>query len=147
MEEDNKIVVRCRAIIFKDDQLLVVKHSVGTDYYVLPGGHLEQGENIKDCMEREIMEELGLRPRIGRLLYINNLIKDGEQNIEFFFEIVNASDYLDINSLGGTHKHELAEICWIGKNDTKKIRPVVVQEDLNSGSILSGVVKFIELNK
>ena len=135
--------IRCRAIIINNNKLLVVKHSKEANYYVLPGGHLESGEKIIDCIKREIMEELGIEPKIGRLLYVNNLIKDGKQSIEFFFEIVNAGDYLEIKNLGGTHKHELAEICWIGKNDTKKIRPVVVQEDLNSGVILSGVVRFL----
>ena len=143
MEEDKKIVVRCRGIIVHNNQLLVVKHSVKTDYYALPGGHLEWGENVRDSLKREIVEELGVEPQIGRLLYINNLIKDDEQNIEFFFEIINAGDYFEIKNLGGTHKHELAEICWIGKNDTKKLKPVVVQEDLNSGSILSDIVRFL----
>ena len=136
--------IRCRAIIIHDNKILVVKHSVDSDFYALPGGHLEWGEDVKTCMRREIIEELGIEPKIGRLLYVRNFIdKNNKQSIEFHFEITNSADFVDITKLTGTHSHELVEICWIGKNDTRKLKPVVVQEDLNSGSILSGVVRFL----
>jgi len=144
MTNTNKLTdIRCRAVIIHQDKILVVKHTVINDYYALPGGHLEWGENILDCMEREIIEELGIKPKIGKLLYINNLIKDGVQNIEFFFEIINSADYYNAEKLTGTHSHELVEICWIGKNDNKKLLPAQIQIDLNSGNLLSDKVKFI----
>lgn len=142
-ESNNITVIRCRAIIIHNDKLLVVRHSKAADYYALPGGHLDQGEDIRECIKREIIEELGIVPEIGRLLYINNLIKDGAQNIEFFFEIINSVDYLDIDKLGGTHKAELVEIIWLDKDSAKELKPNVVQVDLNNGTILSDKVKFI----
>ena len=144
MEINKKIVIRTRGIIVHNGNLLVVKHSVNTDLYALPGGHLEWGEKIKDSIKREIIEELGVEPQIGRLLYVNNFTDINQtQSVEFFFEIINSADYLDINNLNGTHGHELVEICWIGKNDSKIIKPEQVQSDLNNGKILSDVVKFL----
>lgn len=142
-ELDKTTDIRCRAIIIHDNRILVVKHSVDSNFYALPGGHLEWGEDVKTCMRREVIEELGITPEIGRLLYVRNFIdKDSKQSIEFHFEIINSADYLDINKLKGTHGHELVEICWIGKNDSRTIKPQELQVDLNNGTILSDVVRF-----
>ena len=140
----NKITIRCRAIIFYEGKLLVVKHFHGAGFWALPGGHLEWGETIHECMKREIIEELGVTPQIGRLLYVNNFIEKGkEQSIEFFFEITNAGDYLDIDKLGGTHSHEIAEMCWIGMNDSRKILPEEIQIHLNEEKLIADTVRFL----
>ena len=141
--ENKTTDIRCRGIIIYDDKILVVKHSQKADYYVLPGGHLDWGENVRDCMSREITEELGIKPKIGRLLYVRNFIdKNDKQSIEFFFEIINSKDYLKIDDLGGTHRHELAEIYWMKTNDTKGLKPKEVQIDFNNNVILSDTVRF-----
>jgi ADP-ribose pyrophosphatase YjhB (NUDIX family) len=144
MEEVNKItIIRCRAVIIHDDKLLVVKHSVKNNHYALPGGHLDWGEDVKTCLKREIIEELGIEPKIGRLLYIRNYIdKNNKQSIELYFEVTNSADYADISKFNGTHSYELVEICWLGKNDTKILLPQEIQIDLNKGEILSDTVRF-----
>lgn len=144
MKDNKKTDIRCRAIIVYQDKILVVKHSEKSGFYALPGGHLEWGENVKDCMIREIIEELGVKPELGRLLVVKNFIdKNNEQSIEFYFEVINSADYLDIEKLGGTHKYELFDICWIGKNDSREIKPSQIQTDLNNGTFFSDVVRFL----
>ncbi len=143
-ETKNKIIIRTRGIIVHDNKLLVVRHAPDAEYFALPGGHLEWGENVKVCVEREIMEELGIKPEIGRLLYVNNFVSiDFVQSVEFFFEITNSDDYLDLDKLGGTHKSELAEIYWLGAGEKREVVPPEIQSDLNSGTILSDTVRFI----
>ena len=143
-ENNKKIVVRCRGVIVHDNKLLVVRHAPDGEYFALPGGHLEWGESVLDCMKREIMEELGIEPKIGRLLYSNNFINAGfTQSIEFFFEITNSADYLDIDGFDGSHKYELAEICWVGQGEKREIVPPEILVDLNNGTILSDTVRFI----
>lgn len=143
-EENKKIVVRCRGVIVNEGKILVVRHAPEGKYFALPGGHLEWGESVLDCIKREMIEELGIKPIIGRLLYINNFVSsDFIHSIEFFFEIINSADYLNIKSLDGSHKHELAEICWVEKGEKKEIVPPVILVDLNNGTILSDTVRFI----
>lgn len=140
---ENIINIRCRAIIIYEGKLLVVKHSIKNDHYSLPGGHLEWGENIHDCLKREIKEELGIEPKFDKLLYVHNIIKDNIQYIEFFFEVTNTKEYFDTKDFTATHRDELVEICWIGKNADKKLLPQQVQDDLNNGTLLSDTVRFI----
>ena len=134
-EIKKELVVRCRGIIMHQDKILVVKHYIGANFFALPGGHLEWGEEVKECFTREIIEELGIKPEIGRLLYINNLTleeADGKQSIEFFFEVLNSADYYNAKSFTGSHNFELIETAWIGKNDSRKILPNGIQIDLNN---------------
>jgi len=53
---------RCGAFIVKNDKILLIKRiKSGRTYWVFPGGGREQGESLKDCLRREMHEELGLR--------------------------------------------------------------------------------------
>ncbi|SRR5260221_7846274 len=47
-------------IINPSGKLLLVKSHKWKDMYVVPGGHIENGEKIEDALKREINEELGI---------------------------------------------------------------------------------------
>lgn len=141
---DTQIVVRARAVIINEGKLLVVKHPNNMNYGVLPGGHLEWKEDIKECLSREIVEELGVAPQIGRLLYINNYIeKETIQSIEFIYEIVNSKEYLNLENLKRTHSHEIAEICWVKPSDSIVILPKDFGEDFKHGMVLSDKIRYL----
>lgn len=146
MEKDKKFVVRTRGIILHEGKLLSVKHAHDKSFCALPGGHLEWKENIKECLSRELMEELGVIPEIGRLLYVNNFM-DGDirQSVEFFFEITNPQDYLNIDHLEKTHAFEIAEVCWIDPAGTVPLKPNRLWEDFKKGEILSDQVRYINM--
>jgi len=72
MGEEKKFIIKVRAIILHEGKMLVVRHPHDTSFAALPGGKLEWGEDIRECLVREIIEELGVKPEVGRLLYVNN---------------------------------------------------------------------------
>lgn len=147
MEQDKKIMARVRGVIIHENKLLVVKHAPESNFTALPGGHLEFKENIKECLSRELIEELGIKPEIGRLLYVNNFVENDSQSIEFFFEINNSHEYLNLENLERTHAHEISEIKWVKSTDDISIRPKEFEEDFKLNKILSSdEVKFINLN-
>jgi ADP-ribose pyrophosphatase YjhB (NUDIX family) len=141
--ENKKFTVRIRAVIVHDDKLLVMRMHTN-EFYALPGGKMEIGETILECLEREITEELGIPPKTGRLLFTNSFVeKNGDQSVEFIFEVTNGVDYLDEKNLKGTHSFEFNDISWVGKNDSKIILPKQIQDYLNDGIILSDTVRFL----
>lgn len=103
--------VNVRGIIYKDgkilaQQLLPDNNGVARDYWCTPGGGMDPGESLFDGLTREIIEETGITPKIGKLLFIQqfnaNIIHRGEQ-LEFFFYIENVDDYNNINLANTSH--------------------------------------------
>ncbi len=57
-EEIDEVVTRVKAIIINSSDEILLGYSHKT--YQFPGGHLEKGETIKECLVRELKEELGM---------------------------------------------------------------------------------------
>lgn len=113
--------VNVRAIIWRQGKLLAVKHKSKdggeSDYWALPGGGLDPLETLQDGMRRELVEELGITPKIGRLL-IGQQLKSGrngrDEELEFFFHITNPDDFVSIDLTKTTHgTHELMRCEFI----------------------------------
>ncbi len=144
MKKNSKII-KCRGVIVDGDKILLAKHSHNNrDFYAFMGGHMEEGEDPVQCLERELFEELGVTPEIGRLMYINQYKEEEREYLEFFFQVKNFEDYIDINKLGGEDKNELNEILWVGKDQMLKVLPERIFSDFKSGGLsFSSEVVFI----
>ena len=57
------LVSSVRAIVFKEDRVLVMRNVDGTS--LLPGGRVEEGETHEETLRRELLEEAGIEIRIG----------------------------------------------------------------------------------
>jgi len=70
------IKVRVTGILIENERLLLVKQRVNDSRgWSLPGGTLEPGETIEECIIREMKEETGLNTEIEKLLYICDRIE------------------------------------------------------------------------
>ena len=63
-----------RAIIMKDDEFILIhrikeKDGKKYEYYVFPGGGLEEGETYEEAVKREVFEELGITVNPQKRLY------------------------------------------------------------------------------
>ncbi|MFJ3960848.1 NUDIX domain-containing protein [Streptomyces sp. NPDC090036] len=66
------------ALFFDEaDRVLLVEPSY-KEYRDIPGGYVEQGESPRQACVREVQEELGIKPHIGRLLVIDWAPNPGE---------------------------------------------------------------------
>lgn len=98
-----------RAIIRKNNELLLATIK-DAQFWSLPGGKVEKDEPLEAALEREIIEELGVKPKIGKLLFIQQLVHSEGQRLEFFFEVTNADDFLNVDITKTTHGFELDKV-------------------------------------
>jgi 8-oxo-dGTP diphosphatase len=74
----DSIDVRCSAIVFRDDTVLLVHRSRnGIDNWVLPGGTPRPGESMAACARRETLEETGLSVDPARVAFILEALGPG----------------------------------------------------------------------
>ena len=57
--------VRAGIVLIRDGKVaLIERHRAGMDYYVFPGGGMDDGETPEQAAVREAMEELGIEVAI-----------------------------------------------------------------------------------
>ena len=135
MTQQRRICVR--GIIFKDGKLFAQRlknKQTGkvNEFLCTPGGGLDPGEGLHAGLHREMIEETGIAPQIGRLLLTQQFMDGDTEMLEFFFHIENADDYENINLADTTHGE--IEIEHFGFVDPKSenVLPKLLQTmDLN----------------
>ena len=56
-EEITEYVIRAKALIINNGTILIANEN---SLFEFPGGHLDEGETIDECLKREVLEETGI---------------------------------------------------------------------------------------
>lgn len=59
------------AVIFREGKILITRRASGEKHegwWEFPGGKIEDGETPENCLQRELLEELGITAGIGALV-------------------------------------------------------------------------------
>ena len=98
----DKLNIRVYATAIKDEKVLVLHEEyAGEQLMKLPGGGLEFGEGLLDCLHREFEEELNVKIKILGHLYtqedfVVSRFRDNEQLLTVYYlvEIIDENDFL-----------------------------------------------------
>ena len=126
--------IAVRGIIIKGNTLLAMKFRQDDDgeseHWGTPGGGLDEGESFHEGLHREMIEETGIAPEIGELLFIQQYISElnGKEQLEFFYHIKNTDDYAAVD-LGAT-SHGLLEMTRVEFVDPKVelVKPLFLRD-------------------
>ncbi|MBD9664252.1 ADP-ribose pyrophosphatase YjhB (NUDIX family) [Variovorax beijingensis] len=130
--------VRAAAVILHAGHALLHR-APGDDYWALPGGRVEVGEEASATIVREMREELGEEVECGRLLHVAENFFDlaGRRNHEigFYFLVSLAEDspHLDkARSYRGIESHLDLEFRWfpISELAAVNLRPTFLPASL-----------------
>ena len=107
--------VNVRGIIFINGKLLLTKFRQSDDsesaHWGTFGGGLDIGESLAQGLHREMIEETGIAPKIGKLLFIQQFEDEEKEYLEFFFNIENIEDY-EVVDLEATSHGILELTTW-----------------------------------
>lgn len=98
------------------------------DIYELPGGHIDFGENIVEGLKREIMEEFGMRVRIGDPFavfdYANHVKGSHSLEVIYFASFEDPLEKIAISP------EDHSEFAWFGEDELHKIvSPSKLEDD------------------
>jgi nucleoside triphosphatase len=102
----------CGALIFNSEgKVFLMKSHKWKDKYVMPGGHVELGEPLKECLKREVKEETGLEVYDPEFICFQQFIYDSifwkKRHFIFFdFSCKTDSTEVKLNSEG-------QEFVWV----------------------------------
>lgn len=123
----HKLVV---AAILSDDKgkILVTKRpahaKIAPDKFHFPGGHVEEGEDLKTALARELREELGIETVIGKPVHVGWYESGESLSIVIFFEGV----LHDGSPAATVANGELETLEWI---DPREAHLYLQREDFN----------------
>jgi len=72
------------AVIFDSSANVLLCHRTDRDMWNLPGGRVEIGETPSDAVVREVLEEVGLRVRVQRLIGVYSVPR--KKDLVFSFQ-------------------------------------------------------------
>ncbi|MBY0118811.1 NUDIX domain-containing protein [Paenibacillus sp. FSL L8-0435] len=120
-----------KAVIVQDGRLLVIRleDQYGTAY-VFPGGGQEKGEELKDAVARECLEEIGQAVNVGELLHIREYIGKNHEfaewdadihQVEFYFACSLIDPEASVFEGSNPDDHQVA-VEWIALEELSQIR-------------------------
>ena len=95
----NRVRIRVCGILIIDDQILLTKQQLNkteSNFWSPPGGGLEFGETIENCLQREFLEETGLTIEAKSFININEHIDGVLHSVELFYFVEKNSGNLSV---------------------------------------------------
>ena len=145
--EDTKLNIRATAIIIHNNKLLVHQNK-NDDYCALIGGRVKIGEDSKQTIKREIMEELGKEIEVEQYLTtIENFFQGDEikyHEIMFVYkvEFKDEKDKKIEYSLQNMEGDKDLIYNWVDLKEieSKDLRPTSIKEMIKNGKFISHII-------
>ncbi len=128
--------IAVRGIVLHDNMLLCVKLKAydgraARSFWCTPGGGMDSGESLESALDREMREETGISPVIGKLLYIQQFSFEGVEQFEFFFHVKNIEDYVELDLSNASHAEiEISSIEFIDPSSSNIMPDFLTTENI-----------------
>ena len=79
------------ALIFNQEQQILLGHRRDIDWWNLPGGGMEAGETVDEAICREVFEETGLEVKVTQLVGVYSKPQKQEVVLTFLCDVIGGS--------------------------------------------------------
>lgn len=113
------------AVVIMDKKKILLLHrfSNAKEYYVCPGGSVDDGETVEEAAIREALEETGLAIQLGNKLWQYKNLEFGGRT-ENFFEVVDYKGQLELGGPEASRNSETDsyELVWLSMEKLKEVK-------------------------
>jgi ADP-ribose pyrophosphatase len=117
-----KPIVGVGTIVQKDGKILLVKRGVepSLGLWAIPGGTLKLGESMRECAERELLEETGIIAKADDCVYVFDFMeRDAQGKIKYHFVVVDfAAKYISGEAQGAD---DALEARWFSPEELSEL--------------------------
>lgn len=146
-EENRKFKFRVAGLLIVDNKLLTVE-IMNNGINCLPGGHVMIGENTKDAIIREFMEETKLNVSVKKIeCIIENLFNRSNGDLVHEIQVIYSlklNDEIEVKDwqyieVDEDFKKQLA-FKWIDIDKLDCVKPIIVNKLINNDKVLHFIV-------
>jgi 8-oxo-dGTP diphosphatase len=132
IDKNSQFLISQKLLIIRNNKLLVLRNYTDLPndkyggYWVLPGGLLEFKEELETGLEREVLEEVGLKVKIGRVVAVSSfnheifVLRDKRKMKTRVVRIFYTADKFEGKvSLGSDGEHD--KYMWSNKEEIKRL--------------------------
>jgi 8-oxo-dGTP pyrophosphatase MutT (NUDIX family) len=121
--------IRVAGLLVHSGHVLLVKHRAH-DFWLLPGGRLDDGESLVDCAERELWEETGLRIRAQGPIFLGDFLTGKKHIVDVILRVALSRQAQRLPSLRQGPDKGLAAVQWFPIQGVPKLGPPPLGEML-----------------
>ena len=156
LEDIDEVVTRTKGLIINSNNEITLGYSHKT--YQFPGGHLEEGETLEECLLREIEEETGIEIKDAKLkpfekiTYYNKNYhgsgKNRQNDIYYYLIRTNMMSNFENTSLDEWEKDGNLMVKRVPLRDVEKVlRDTILDNPINKVILEEMLDIFKEYNK
>lgn len=119
----NQLRVRVCGVCLENNRMLLINHSGINDsgeFWSPPGGGLQFGETIEECLKREFLEETNTIISVGKLITVREMINLPLHAIEFFYSVKIESGRVKKGSDPEMETQIIKDIQWLNLEEVLK---------------------------
>ena len=127
--EIDEVVTRVKVLLINSKKELLLGLSHGT--YQFPGGHLEEGEELSECVKRELLEETGINIDTDELVpfflikHYNKNYKDTSNNrlSLIYYYVINTDEMYHLENTHYTKEEQDGKFTlkYVNINDVEEL--------------------------
>jgi len=149
----HQVRVRACGILVENEKILLLKHTnIGPKDHLWspPGGGVEFGQEVKEVVKREFMEEVNLEVEVDKYLFTNEYIGERHHAIELFFAVkrISGEVLLGADPELSKEKQILTEVSFFDMEEIKNMDKATIHNafhTINSSdeiTDLTGLITF-----
>lgn len=106
------------------------------EFWSPPGGGLQFGETIEECLKREFLEETNTEILVGKFLKVNEFLEPPLHAIELFYEVNIVAGEISVGFDPEMENQIIKDVKWLSFEEVNSFSNDKVANILLSGGLL-----------